>query len=132
VILVWTTDRMVPGADAGVMHLGVHVLSDARTTRFMKDSPHLPESVLGVAPTAAGRVYVFWGRIVRHAEKQRVLTSVVLGRVIAHEIGHHVLPDKGHSRDGLMQPSLNYTLPRPPVFTHPQVESIRAFFVAAN
>jgi hypothetical protein len=132
VTLVWTMDTIAPRTDPGVMHLGVFVLSHARTSRFMKDSPGLPETVLGAAPPESGRVYVFWGRIIRHAEKEGVQPSVVLGRVLAHEIGHHLLPDDGHSRDGLMRASLNYQVVRPPAFTNQQAESIRARLGAAN
>jgi hypothetical protein len=56
----------------------------------------------------------------------------VVGRVLAHEIGHHLLPAKGHSDAGLMRASLNYQTSEPPSFTHDQVDSMRALLIAAN
>jgi hypothetical protein len=132
VTLVWTTDRVAAGTDAGVMHLNLSVLADDRTDRLMRKSFGLPKTVLGIAPHETGRVYLFWDRIVRHARTHEVLFHVVLGRVIAHEVGHHLLPAQGHSHNGLMQASLNYRLPRPPAFTDRQAGSIRALLVAAN
>lgn len=35
---------------------------------------------------------------------QDVLAGRVLGRALAHEIGHYLLASRGHSRKGLMQP----------------------------
>ena len=128
VSLEWSTGAETT-ADAGVMYLTAVVLADARTDRFMRTTPDLPKSVLGVAPHHTGRVYLFWDRIVRHARKRDLLTQRVLGRVLAHEIGHHVLPEKGHSDTGLMRPSLNYGLPEPPTFTSAQVEEIRTLLL---
>jgi hypothetical protein len=56
----------------------------------------------------------------------------VLGRVLAHEIGHQLLPAQGHSASGLMRATLDYKEPAPPAFTTTQLDSIRTLFVAAN
>jgi hypothetical protein len=129
--LEWSTGSAASTDDAA-MHLSVHVLSDGRTALLMRTNPDLPESVLGVAPHHTNRVYVFWDRIVRHARNRNVLMQRVLGRVLAHEIGHHLLPARGHSDTGLMRGSLNYQLPEAPTFTNGQLEEIRTLLVAAN
>ena len=123
VSLVWTGE---PGTYEGTapIQLVAVVLSDARTGQFLKGSD-LPPSVLGVAPHQTGRVYVFWDRIARRAWENHVLPQIVLARVLAHEIGHHLLPLKDHSESGIMRPSLNYRLHDPPTFTEAQAESIR-------
>jgi hypothetical protein len=118
--------------DAAAMHLMVVVLSDTQSDRVMKNSPQLAKSVLGVAPVNSGRVYVFVDRIIRHAMARQVLSHRVLGRVLAHEIGHHLLPARGHSDTGLMRRSLNYEMPQSPTFTAAQVDQIRTLLVAAN
>lgn len=129
VSLEWS--EAAPAADPGAMYLTAYVLSDARADRFMSANPGLPSSVLGVAPKDTGRVYLFWDRIVRHASKNSALTQRVLGRVLAHEIGHHLLPAKGHSSTGLMRPSIDYVYPQPPTFTHAQIAEVRTFLSAA-
>jgi hypothetical protein len=106
------------------MHLVVVVLSDSRTDQFLKGQWGL-DSVLGVAPQETNRVYLFWDRIARRAEEEFVLPQIVLGRVLAHEIGHHMLPQQGHSDTGIMRPTLNYQAHKLPAFTDAQAESIR-------
>ena len=81
--------------------------------------------MLGAAPRQTGRVYVFWDRVLRRAGKDKVLPYRVLGRVLAHEIGHHLLPAKGHSKAGIMREWLNFQLPTLPAFTEPEAEAIR-------
>lgn len=60
---------------------------------------------IGLARTRAaerGRVAdVYWDTI----EKFRPFSARVLGHVMAHEIGHLLLPTRAHSRDGLMRAS---------------------------
>jgi hypothetical protein len=123
VALVWTDQ---PGTHEGTtpIQLVAVVLSDARTGQFLSGSD-LPRSVLGVAPHQTGRVYLFWDRIARRARENDVLPQIVLARVLAHEIGHHLLPLKGHSESGIMRPSLNYAVHERPTFTEAQAESIR-------
>src|SRR5688572_15075054 len=127
--LEWS-EEAPPKADAGAMYLTAQVVSDRRAHGFMRANPDLPNSVLGVAPHNTGRVYLFWDRIVRHASKKGVLTQRVLGRVLAHEIGHHLLPEKGHSSSGLIRSSLDYAFSQPPTFTHAQIEEVRTFLSA--
>jgi hypothetical protein len=55
----------------------------------------------------------------------------VLARVLAHEIGHQMLPLQGHSESGIMRPSLNYRAAAPPTFTHDEAAAIRMFLSAA-
>ena len=128
--LEWS-DEAAPAADAGVIYLTAQVVSDARAVRLMRTNPDLPKSVLGVAPLHTGRVYLFWDRIVRYANQWNVHTPRVLGRVLAHEIGHHLLPAKGHSSAGLMRASLNYEVAQAPTFTQAQVEEVRSFLSTA-
>jgi hypothetical protein len=130
VSLVWTDE---PGLYAGtcpVQFVAV-VLSDARTDQFLRGK-ELPPSVLGVAPYQTGRVYLFWDRIARRAWENRVLPQIVLARVLAHEIGHHLLPLQGHSDSGIMRPSVDYRVGEPPAFTPTQAASIRQLLSAAS
>jgi hypothetical protein len=64
-------------------------------------------SALGVALVLDGiaghYASVFYGRIRGLAEAQRVRPGLILGYVIAHEIGHLLLKSTAHSRSGLMR-----------------------------
>jgi hypothetical protein len=130
VSLVWTDE---PGVyeGTGPVHFVAVVLSDARTDQFLSGK-ELPPSVLGVAPYQTGRVYLFWDRIARRAWENRVLPQIVLARVLAHEIGHHLLPQQGHSDSGIMRPSVDYRVDEPPAFTPTQAVSIRQLLSAAS
>jgi hypothetical protein len=106
------------------------VLSDARTEQFLKGK-EVPPTVLGVAPHLTARVYLFWDRIVRRAWENDVLPQIVLARVLAHEVGHHLMPLQGHSDSGIMRPSVDYRAEDPPAFTQAQATSIREFLAEA-
>ena len=130
VSLEWTDERGTADEETAPAHLVAVVLSDARTEQFLRGKDVLP-SVLGVAPHETGRVYVFWDRIARRAWENDVLPQIVLARVLAHEIGHQVLPLQGHSDSGIMRPSLNYRAAAPPTFTDAEAAAIRTFLSAA-
>ena len=128
VSLVWTDE---PDEGTGPVHFVAVVLSDARTDQFLRGK-ELPPSVLGVAPYQTGRVYLFWDRIARRAWENRVLPQIVLARVLAHELGHHLLPLQGHSDSGIMRPSVDYRMGEPPAFTTRQAASIRQLLSEAS
>lgn len=129
VSLVWTNEHGL-AEDAAPVRLVAVVLSEARTEQFLRRSD-LPSSVLGVAPYETGRVYLFWDRIVRRARENNVRPQIVLARVLAHEIGHHLLPLQGHSDTGIMRSSVDFSVGDPPVFTSLQASSIREFLAEA-
>ena len=66
---------------------------------------HDKPDVMGAAlrETRGTIVYVFFGRVERFARAQRVLSSTMLAHVIAHEIGHLLLPKGWHSDRGIMR-----------------------------
>jgi hypothetical protein len=63
--------------------------------------------LLGIAPTAntgKGRqAMVFYREIERTAHSKAVHTNELLGYVIAHELGHLLLPPSAHSANGIMR-----------------------------
>jgi hypothetical protein len=69
-------------------------------------SPELHRRALGVANTSEGlngrTAYAFYKRIRDFSGMHRVDISAILGGVIAHELGHLLLPSRSHSRSGLM------------------------------
>ena len=65
------------------------------------------EFLMGAAPPTtndcAGPVYIFLDQVTGFSNVQRIEPWVVLGAVIAHEIGHRLLRHSGHSSEGLMR-----------------------------
>jgi hypothetical protein len=74
----------------------------------MSDRLPVADDVAGMAAVAAtggGRIaYVFFERVTLAAKGTGVDPMDVLGLVMAHEIGHLLLPAKAHSLTGLMRP----------------------------
>jgi hypothetical protein len=78
------------------------------------DQMHASPSVMGLAvratPTAGGRfAYVFYDRIQAACQRGRrqIETARVLAAVMAHELGHLLLPYGSHSQTGLMRGGWN-------------------------
>jgi hypothetical protein len=73
-------------------------------------------NALGMAiepPTGLGRLaYAFWDRIREHALKRQRTPDIVLAVVMAHELGHLLLPRYSHSSRGLMSDHANDTVLR--------------------
>lgn len=72
------------------------------------------DDALGMAvepPVGMGQVaYVFWDRIREHALKQQRDLEAVLAFVLAHELGHLLLPQYSHARFGVMSEKLTGTV----------------------
>ena len=62
---------------------------------------------LAIAPMSGRRrgrhVWVFYQRIVERANLLQMSCPPLLGAVIAHELGHLLLPQSAHSKQGLMR-----------------------------
>jgi hypothetical protein len=88
--------------------LTVHVvlLGGDTADRFIR-AERVKGKVLAQASSAARRIYVFWERVGPSVDRQAVPRADALGLVIAHELGHVLLPGRGHSRDSLMQENYN-------------------------
>jgi hypothetical protein len=67
--------------------------------------------LMGAAPpvehACAALAYVFHDEVLGASNVQNVKFSLVLGTVMAHEIGHGVLKDRGHAPEGLMRAPWN-------------------------
>jgi hypothetical protein len=74
----------------------VTILPEAMTYR------EFPAKVMGFAPEESSVAYAFFGRIRTFAYDRDLLVGILLGHVIAHEVGHILLRD-GHAPKGLMR-----------------------------
>ena len=66
--------------------------------------PSVSQAALGLA-LGGTFAYAFYGRIQEFTDANHIDLEVVLGHVIAHEIGHLLLPQHYHSKTGLMSSS---------------------------
>jgi hypothetical protein len=114
----------------GALHLKVLVLSrEMGEQKIAADS--VGTNVLGQAAKACGRAYIFSHRVAMAARHQRDLGSV-LGRIIAHEVGHLVLPENSHSATGIMSAGLDLRATAIPAFTRHQEAAIRQTVTSGN
>jgi hypothetical protein len=95
--LIWIGSEFATGERRFV----VHIVPTPPTAH-----PKSNEGVLGLAPGTKAvrgrRVWAFYNRIHDLAVERGARRSLVLGLVIAHEIGHLLLPHNSHTPTGLM------------------------------
>ncbi len=84
----------------------------------------LPEGALGFADPQVHRAHVFYDRIEALKGRSRRSTAIILGDVMAHEIGHLLLPPPGHSADGIMRRGVDTNLRAIETFTKFQAREI--------
>ena len=132
VSLVWTdTGTKTTGSPPAAVDVTVVLLSRVRTDTFLMHR-RLSSTVLGVAPPGTRRIYVFCGRIRQRAFVMGEKAETILGRVIAHELGHLLLPANGHSATGIMRASLDYTTEEALRFTEAEANAIHEFLTSSR
>jgi hypothetical protein len=92
---------------ADARHLRVLLLCQEMSDRKIA-ADGVATDVLGQAGYVTGRAYVFVPRVMQAALLMGRDADLVLGRVLAHEIGHLLLARPGHGRKGLMRPGLDF------------------------
>jgi hypothetical protein len=129
ITVVWMNPGAVAGdAYAGAVHLTVLFLDREMAQRTI-ETDRIGPNVLGLAAHATGRAHLFCHRIVAAAETYPQDFSVVLGRVLAHEVGHMVLPAYSHSESGIMRAVLDRST-APQRFSREQIATIRTTVAA--
>ena len=79
-----------------------------------------------------GMAFVLFDRVEDNATKHHVSISRVLGAVIAHEVGHLLLPSNSHSDRGIMRAAWNVRSSLLEYFTSAQAETIRQRLTPAH
>lgn len=98
--VVWSDITEEPASrGCGGLDLFVSVLSPSMVPEGERGGRG---NALGSASTAAHRAFIHSERVKRLAAQTHIDERVLLGRVIAHEVGHLLLPDPGHTKTGLM------------------------------
>lgn len=87
----------------------------AFTVHLMVRAGLLPKSddtskfVMGAAPGGSidcgGVAFLFFDQVMEFSKVHQTAAALVMGTVVAHEIGHLLLNDRGHSDEGLMRAS---------------------------
>jgi len=80
--------------------------------------------LMGHAAPTVGRAYIYYDRVRKLGSIPPRDTSATLGDVIAHELGHLMLPP-GHSNIGIMRHAINLTTRRLETFTKVEAQEIR-------
>jgi hypothetical protein len=122
---VWATGN--EHADAAGLHVRMILIS--------RDiAMHAPKSVLGLAVREARRAYIFTHRIANLVRRHDDDFRGILGRIMAHEVGHLVLPVYRHSDEGLMRAHINIGVRSKGGrdFTTEQGVAIRSLLLAAS
>jgi hypothetical protein len=94
------------GTDAGARPAMPIILVD-REAGVLR---HTRDTVLGATMwTVNGTpaVYLFYRRVEAEARRHSVSLALLLACTLAHELGHVLMPDRGHSPDGLMRARWN-------------------------
>jgi hypothetical protein len=131
VSMEWVNDEreFKPISDDRVLHVRVVVIPDRAIANLTGSEPPA-RGTLGLALHQTNRVYLFGDRIRSQANCARVDLSIVLGRAFAHELGHILLPEAGHSDTGIMRARLRFDRFADPEFTPPQIDAMRALLAA--
>ena len=89
------------GCTAGEHSLTVNMI--ARNASALEVS----DVTLGFAEPGASVATILYDRVVSYARHYHVKREVLLGYVMAHELGHLLLPRNSHSSEGVMRPVIN-------------------------
>jgi hypothetical protein len=109
--------------DAGGKHLRVLLLG-TRMTSHKAGVDSIGSDALGSAARETGRAWIFTQRVIEMSLSNLRDPDVVLGRVMAHEIGHLLLHEHSHSPRGIMRAHLNFRKRNLEIFTTPEAAEI--------
>jgi hypothetical protein len=97
-------DRTNRQADA---RPAVRIILVAREAGDFRRTHHTVMGATVWADQGTPVVYVFYRRVAAEAERYAVSIALVLACALAHEVGHVLMPDAGHSQEGLMRACWN-------------------------
>jgi hypothetical protein len=94
-----------PSTYEGATRLYVNVLSQEMAAPY-----YASDETVGFAIPGSRAANVIYERIRQAARRRHVASGLLLGYVIAHELGHLLLPAHSHSSSGLMRPDIDMKL----------------------
>lgn len=127
---VWDDGGMaVTRLQNGELHVNVLLLP--RNMKQRKSSEGTKADLLGQAHLPSRRAYIFCDKIAEMAGLPASFPTA-LADVIAHEVGHLALQEGGHSRSGIMRPSLHGRFVHVQSFNRDEERIIRAALMGPN
>jgi hypothetical protein len=122
--VIWEHNE-VPLDDPRGRRMHLRLLSRTNADqKIMKE--RIGNAVLGQTNRPARLVYIFCHRIVEASRKFSHEYTRILGLVVAHELGHVLLPAGSHSDSGVMKGRANFWGKIAHEFTPEEGEAIRA------
>jgi hypothetical protein len=122
-------DRIFQAAGVAITWVDGPVMPQpGRLTLFvLKDEAHpgARGDVAGQAVRETSRAYVYRNRLEAMTDHLPVDANATLGRVMAHEIGHLLLPPNSHSRVGIMRAQMDFSQSETAAFTQGQARQLR-------
>ena len=119
VTIVWTDGAATLAAPDGRFHADVFILNLDQTQR-----KHPEPAAFGQASHITRRAYLYYGRILQHAVRTGGDPAIALAVVLAHEVGHVLMPEAGHADSGLMRATWEGRLATVPALTTAETASI--------
>jgi hypothetical protein len=123
--ITWVAGMAESGHAAAAMDVRV-ILLDGKMSEQKIRKDRVGDHVLGQAAHGTSRAAIFTSRVEAIALTIGSCFTRVLGRVMAHEIGHLVLPPNSHSATGIMRESVDFRANVRQRFTIEQVALIQA------
>ncbi len=126
VSIMWKEGRF-PASVAATITKGVAARQVAVMLVTNTDDP-LPGAsgcTLGFAAKRPAVAYAYYNRILEQSQLHPIDVRMLLARVIAHELGHVLLPANSHSLHGIMRGNIDLGLENPDRFTREQALAIR-------
>jgi hypothetical protein len=129
VSVTWAQGAAATAEGDDALHIDVILLSSEMVANKCQGEG-IADVTFGTASQPSRRVYLFYNRIAAHAARTNAAVSRLLGALMAHEVGHVLMPSYGHSSDGIMRLTWEGRIVRVPGFTTDQATKIRAGLTA--
>jgi hypothetical protein len=123
--VVWTDGYAAQAPHDAALHLDVLILTTAMTAQRRP-----PAQAFGQAAHETRHAFIYGARIIEHAIQTRSDPTRVLGLVLAHELGHLLLPTYSHTASGLMRATWEGPVTVIPAFLPAQAARIQSQLAA--
>jgi len=118
--LVWTDGSARLNAVDGCVNVDIVILD-----KDMADRNNPEPTAFGQASHVTRRAYIYYSRIMAYATRTFTTPDRAMAVVLAHELGHVLLPEYSHTAAGIMRPTLAGRILKLPRFAPEQAITIR-------
>lgn len=127
VSIVWKEGRFPTSVMASITSgLATRQVAVMLVNNIDEPLPGASGCTLGFAAKRPAVAYAYHNRIIEQSLLYPIDARGLLGRVIAHELGHVLLPPNSHSLRGIMRGNIDLGQENPDRFTRDQARVIRA------